>query len=257
MSWLARIFLGPKPVPAMDHRDGRCDVRQIQRLLDRGIAASDDRDRFRPVEESVAGGAGRDPPPLVRLLGVEPEVSRGRAGRDDQRIAGVCRGVAEQAQRPAREIGAGDVVMDESRVEPFRVPAHAFHQVRPLHAFGVARPVVDIGGGGHLAADLDSGDQHRREVGPGRIDGGGVAGRTRAQNEKSGVDRFAHRIVDSIRSGSVPHSGWRDARPGPELSPLPAYAGNVRRGCRNDGGSPGTFQPVGSCRDQILDVFSQ
>ena len=239
-------LLGPEPVPAVDHRDRRRDVREIERLLDRGVAPADDRDRLRSVEESVAGGAGRYPAPLVRLLGVEPEIQGGGTGCDDQRVAVVRRGVAEQLERPAREIGARDVVVDDLRVEPFRVPAHPFHQVRPLHALGVTGPIVDVGGRGHLTAHLDPGDQHRREVGPGRVDGRGVAGRAGAQNEKSGVDRFAHRVVEVVRSGSGPHGGPRPALTGssPEIR---GHRHTRLRAAkrRNHGGLLGDFQPAG------------
>src|SRR6056297_4248161 len=57
-------LLGPEFVAAMNKRDPAGDIGQVQRFLDRGIAAADDRDRLFAVEKPVAGGAGRNPAAL-------------------------------------------------------------------------------------------------------------------------------------------------------------------------------------------------
>ena len=43
-------------------------VRQVERFLDRGVAAADDDHALAAVKEPVAGGAGRDARALQRLL---------------------------------------------------------------------------------------------------------------------------------------------------------------------------------------------
>src|SRR5690606_3626404 len=43
--------------------------------------------------------------------------------------------------------------------------------------------VLDIGGDGELATRLHTGDHHRFEHGPGGVNGGGVAGRARADDD--------------------------------------------------------------------------
>ena len=68
------------------------------------------------------------------------------------------------------------MVKDDLCVEALGVFLHALHQLRTLHTLIVAGPVVDVCGGGQLPALLQTGDHHRRQVGAGRIDRGGVAG---------------------------------------------------------------------------------
>ena len=52
-------LLGAQRVAPVNQRDVRGDVRQVQGLLDRGVAAADDRDPLVAEKEAVAGGAGR------------------------------------------------------------------------------------------------------------------------------------------------------------------------------------------------------
>jgi hypothetical protein len=73
--------------------------------------------------------------------------------------------------------------------EALGVRLKALHQVRPLHALGVGRPVVDLGGGHQLAALGHAGDQQRLQIGARRIDGGGVTRGAGAEDEDFGVAR--------------------------------------------------------------------
>ena len=84
-----RIFSARKRIAAVDHRDLVGEVGEEQRFLDGGVAAADDRDLAVLVEEAVAGGAGRDAEAAELLLGGQVQPVRLRAGRDDQRVAGV------------------------------------------------------------------------------------------------------------------------------------------------------------------------
>ena len=79
-------LLGPQRVAAVDQRDAVGMVRQVQRLLDRGVAAADHRDRLAAVEEPVAGGAGRHAAALQPLLRLDVEPAGLRAGGDDHRV---------------------------------------------------------------------------------------------------------------------------------------------------------------------------
>jgi hypothetical protein len=62
-------------------------------------------------------------------------------------------------------------------IEPLCMFQHSLHQIRTLKAFNVTRPVIDVGGRRQLTALLNSGDDHRAEVGAGGIDCGCVSGR--------------------------------------------------------------------------------
>src|SRR6202030_2406095 len=47
-------------IAPMHQGDMRCDVGQVQRLLNGGVAAADDRDRLAAIEEAIAGCTGGD-----------------------------------------------------------------------------------------------------------------------------------------------------------------------------------------------------
>ena len=107
-------LLGAQRVAAVDQRDLRREVRQEQRLLDRGVPAAHDRDLLASVEEPVAGRAGRDAEPLEVLLGRQAEPLGLRAGGEDERVEGVARpAVGGGDEGPAREVERGDVVGDD------------------------------------------------------------------------------------------------------------------------------------------------
>ena len=98
------------------------------------------------------------------------------------------------------EINRIDVVKHDLGLETLRVLQKALHQLRPLHAVDVGRPVVDVGRRHQLTALGDAGDQQRAEVGARRIDGCGVAGRPRAQNQDLGVTYRGHgKTFEKIR----------------------------------------------------------
>ena len=90
-------LLGAELVAAVDQRDVAGDVGQVERFLDGGVAAADDGDRLVAVEEAVAGGAGRNALAHEGFLGGQAEILGRGAGGDDQRVAGVGAGVADQA----------------------------------------------------------------------------------------------------------------------------------------------------------------
>jgi len=193
--------LGAELVAAMDHRDLAGDVGQVERLLDRGVAAADHADVLVAVEEAVAGGAGRHALAHEGLLRGQAQVLGRGAGGDDQRIAGVLAGIADQPQRTLVELHRVDVVEDHLGAEALGVLLEARHEVRPLHPVGIGRPVVDVGGRHQLPALGQAGDQHRIQVGAGGIDRGGVAGGAGAEDQEAGVTGCGHDREDLVRPG--------------------------------------------------------
>ena len=65
-SFVLHDLLGAQGVAAVHQVDLAGDVGQVQRFLDRGIAAADHGDVLVLVEEAVAGGAGGHAAPLER-----------------------------------------------------------------------------------------------------------------------------------------------------------------------------------------------
>jgi hypothetical protein len=95
-------LLGAQLAAAVDQGDVVGVVGQVQRFLDRGVAAADHRDLLAAVEEPVAGGAGRDALAAEPLLAGHAEPLGLRAGGDDEHVADVLvAAVADRAERRA------------------------------------------------------------------------------------------------------------------------------------------------------------
>ncbi len=204
--------LGAKLATAMHQRHLVGVVGEVQRLLHRRVAAADHDDLLAAVEEAVAGGAGRHPVALELLLGGEAEPFRLGAGGEHHGLGEVDRaGIADEAEGTAGEVRADEVIVDHPRADVFGLGAHLVHQPRTLDDVGEARIVLDIGGDRHLAARLDAGDEHGLQHRPRRVNGSGVAGRARTDNEELRLDGCAGLRVD--RPG-VCHAGP------PSLSPI-------------------------------------
>ena len=172
-------FLRLEGVAAVHQGDVAGDVGQVQRFFDGGVAAADHGDVLVLVEEAVAGGAAGYALAHEGLLGRQAEVHGRGAGGDDQRVAGVGAGIADQGEGLFGQLGGVDLVEDDLGVEALGVALEAVHQLGALHAVDVGRPVVHVGGGHQLAALLHAGDDDRREVGARGIHGGANSRRGR------------------------------------------------------------------------------
>ncbi len=172
---LLQDLLRTQLVAPVHERDVLRDVRQIQRLLDRGVAAAHHRDALVAKEEAVTGGARRDATAAEALLRRQPQVAGRRPGGDDQRIAAVTAGVAAHPEGPYAKLHGLHVIVDDVGGEALGVAPHALHERRALQSLHIARPVVDVGGRHELSALLHAGDQQRRAIGARRIHCGAVA----------------------------------------------------------------------------------
>lgn len=180
----------------MHHGNVAGDVGEIQGFFHRRVAAADDRDRLVAVEETVAGGAGGNATAHELLLGRQAEVHGGRAGGDDERIAGIGAAVAGQGEGLVLELRGVDVVEDDFGFKAASMRLELGHQFRPLDAFGGGGPVVDFGGGHQLAALRHAGDQYRLQVGARGINGGGVTGRAGTEDDERGMaDVLCHGVL--------------------------------------------------------------
>jgi len=163
------------------------DVGEVKCFLDGGVAAADDGDRLVAVEEAIAGCTGRDALAGEGFFRRQAEVHGRGAGGDDQRVAGVGAGVADQREGLGGELGGMDMVEENFGFKAAGMGFEAGHQFRTLHAVGVGRPVVDFGRRHELASLGHASDQQGLEIGPGGIDGGGVAGRAGTENDQGAV----------------------------------------------------------------------
>ena len=74
------------------------------------------------------------------------------------------------------------------RAEALGLGPERGHEVRALDAIGEARVVLDVRGEHQLPARCRAGEDDRLEVGPGGVDRGGQAGRTRPDDHELGID---------------------------------------------------------------------
>ena len=126
-----RIFSARKRIAAVDQGDVMAMVGQVQRFLDRGVAAADHRDPLAAIEEAVAGRAGGRAPALHMLFGGKVEPFRLSAGRDHQGVGEILRAaIAGQPERPARQIDAYDMVPDDLGADMLGLGLHLLHQPR-------------------------------------------------------------------------------------------------------------------------------
>ena len=172
----------------MEQVDLGREARQVGRLLERRVAATDDRDLAVLEEEAVAGRAGAHAAAAQAGLAVEAEPQRRGAGRDDDGLGAVLRATRPDPERPLREVDPVDVDVDDARAEALRLGAHRGHQLRALDAVREARVVLDVAREHQLAARRGAGEDDRLEVGAGRVDGRGQAGRPGADDDDLGVD---------------------------------------------------------------------
>ena len=179
--------LGAKLVPAVNQVHLGGDVGQVQRLFDGRIASADDAHFLVFVEETIASGAAAHTPPHEGLLTGQAQVFGAGARGDDEAVAGVGPRIAGQREGPLRQVDRVDVIKHHLGLEPLGVLLKTLHQVGAHDTVDIGRPIVDLGGGHELSALRQTGDQKRLQIGPGRVDGGGVACRAGSENEHARV----------------------------------------------------------------------
>jgi hypothetical protein len=100
-----------------------------------------------------------------------------RAGRDDQGIGRVLgMAVAGQHEGAPLEIGRDDVIADHFGANMLGLEFHLLHEPGPLNHIGKAGIILHVGGGGHLAAGVETFNEEGLQHGARGIDGRGVAG---------------------------------------------------------------------------------
>ena len=182
-----QYLLGPQRAAAVHERDPLGEVAEVERLLDRGVAAADHHDRLAAVEEAVAGRAGRDAGALQPLLVGQAEPARLRAGGDHEGVGQVdIARVADAAERACAEVDRHDEVVRHLRADVLGLLGHLLHQPRTLDGALEAGIVLNVRGDHELTARLQPGDEHRLQAAAGGVDRGGVAGRPGADDQHAG-----------------------------------------------------------------------
>ena len=180
---------GPKPITAHDQMHVASVLGEVDRFLAGGITPPNYSQLLAAKlgGGAVTDGAGADPAaPEALLLGQMKSVRTG-ASRQDEGMGVDGLGFAGvDAERTHAEINPIGIGLNQMGPPTDGLGLHAVHQLRSQDAVGEAGVVLHVGGGHQLApgdaSGLEAGDQQGIEVGPGRVDGGGVARRPRADN---------------------------------------------------------------------------
>src|SRR5918995_1667569 len=208
---------GAELAAAVDDRHLRREARQEERLLHRRVPATDDHDLAVAVERAVAGRAVRDTASLQRNLGLQPELPRAGAGRDDHRASLVLVVADPDAEGTLGEVDLGHVVGDELRPELLGLPAELHHHLRAEDPLGVSGVVLDVARDHELAAPLEALDHEGLQVGTGGIERRRVPGGPAADDDQ--VTDF-HLQYSTVPTGWVFHGpgDYNRAAPGRPLS---------------------------------------
>ena len=98
-----------------------------------------------------------------------------------------------EVERTAAEVSLHDGTVTEICTVKCSLLAHFVHQLVGINSFVEAREILDEGCSSQLSTRLQSGVEHRSEVGASGIDGCGIACRAAADYQSLG---FLHSIYD-------------------------------------------------------------
>ena len=139
------------------------------------------------------------------------------AGGQDQGLGFDHLAFHREAIGPLAQVDRIGVSLDQAGAPAHGLGPHPVHQVGAQDPVGEAGEILHIGGGHQLAAGdaarLEARDQQGAEVGPGGIDGGGVASGPRADDDQvfrgdlgsSGRDHGLRRTHFALTLGCL---GW-------------------------------------------------
>ena len=188
----ARVGLGgPQEVLAHQHSHLGRLLGKVNALLDRRVTASNHDQRLLAEDRQAAvahGACGHAVAPVLLLTG-QIQTPGFRAGGNDDAVGGVrlllegvvvAHGVEPELERAGAEVDFANGLAHDLGAAGLALRAHLVHERRALD-LGEAREVLDLVGGGQLAARGDAQGQEALvhdglEVGARGVDGGGVAG---------------------------------------------------------------------------------
>ncbi|CSG07527.1 DNA segregation ATPase FtsK/SpoIIIE and related proteins [Shigella sonnei] len=124
---LNKDFFRAETVTAVNQMHFRSDVRQIQRLFNRGIAAADDRNFLVAIEETVAGCTSRNPTAFKGFFRGQAEIACRSSGGNNQRVASVFAVIAIQTERTVLQIHLVDMIKNDLSFKLGGMFVHALH----------------------------------------------------------------------------------------------------------------------------------
>lgn len=183
---LGHDVAGPEHVPADEHSHVAGISGQEHGLFGGRVTTANDDQVLFPEDGggAVAYGTGRDAIVPVLVLARKVQAAGNGAGGKDDSVGGVL-GVGVplggELKGPLGEVQLGDGLADYLCAEALGLLPHGIHELATHYSVGEAGEVLDVGGGGQLAAGGDAvGHEALVEgglnIGSGQVDGGGVGG---------------------------------------------------------------------------------
>ena len=162
-------------------------------LLHRAVAAADDEDLLVREEGAVACRASRDATPHQRGLCLQTQEPRARARRDDHSVSLECVEVCLQGEGARREVDLVDLLKANLCPEALGLRAELIHHLRAHDPLWISGVVLYIRRDRELTTGLEPLKEERLQVGACGVDGCGVTGGARADDDY--VSDFAHGII--------------------------------------------------------------
>lgn len=183
---LGHDVAGSEHVPANEHGHVAGVPGQEHGLFGGRVSATDHDQVLLPEDggSTVAHSTGRDSVVPVLVLARKIQAAGDRAGGKDDRVGGVL-GVrvplGRELEGPLGEVQLGDGLADDLCAKALGLLPHGVHELASHYAIGEAGEVLDVGGGGQLAAGCDAVGHEAfveggLDIGSGQVDGGSVGG---------------------------------------------------------------------------------
>ena len=243
-------LFGPEGVAAVDEEDLVDEVGEVERVLERGIAAAHDGDGLLAIEGPVAGGAVGDAAADELVLLGKPELAVARADGKNHGAAFVAAFFGDDDLHAALVVDLDGPLEDNFGPEPARLCLDARGEVvaRQVRLDGV---VLDV----RCVDDLSAADQRLEHKDGARgapgVDGGGEAGGATADDDDVVHGDYlwaASSFSISGASAAGSEVGWQRCTTLPERS--------TRNLVKFHSMSPGASAPFMPCWARSLRNFS-
>ena len=158
------------------------DLREVERLLEGGVAAADHGDGLAAEEVAVADGAVGHAAAAQPVLALQPELAVPGAAGDDDGFRAHGAGGGRQLEGAGLAGNAGHVGRRARQVEAVEMGVEGVGEFPALDALGEAGIVLHGVGQEHLAAGRQLLEEDDRTAGADQIQGGGDARRSGADD---------------------------------------------------------------------------
>jgi len=184
-----------KAAAAMNKRYLGGKASEERRLFHSGVATAHHHDFLSGKEKAITGCARGNTMADELLLVGQAQPPGGSAAGDDQRLRMDLMLAKMEQERTLAQISTCEVSHAIFRAETLRLLAHVLDELRTHDSLGKAGEVFYQRREGELAAGFVAFYYQRFQIGPGRVERGGVSSATRTNDYD--IASFAHDFVKS------------------------------------------------------------